>query len=88
MKFGIVEGDPDRRHFHCPGCEYVHSINVGRNGWVLSGTEDSPTVSPSILATGAGVLRCHSFIEGGKIRFLTDCDHSLAGQTVELPDWY
>jgi hypothetical protein len=28
--------------------------------------------------------RCHSFITDGKIEFLSDCTHSLAGQTVEL----
>ena len=30
---------------------------------------------------------CHSFVEDGRIRFLTDCTHALAGQTVGLPDW-
>ena len=29
---------------------------------------------------------CHSFIREGKIEFLSDCTHKLAGQTVELPD--
>lgn len=29
---------------------------------------------------------CHSFVTDGKIRFLGDCTHELAGQTVELPD--
>lgn len=28
--------------------------------------------------------RCHSFVEGGKVRFLDDCTHALAGQTVPL----
>ena len=28
---------------------------------------------------------CHSFITDGKIKFLTDCTHSLAGQEVPLP---
>jgi len=27
---------------------------------------------------------CHSFIRDGKIEFLSDCTHKLAGQTVEL----
>lgn len=31
--------------------------------------------------------RCHSFVKDGKIQFLGDCTHELAGQTVELPDW-
>lgn len=29
---------------------------------------------------------CHSFVTDGKIEFLSDCTHALAGQTVELPD--
>jgi hypothetical protein len=29
---------------------------------------------------------CHSFVTDGKIQFLSDCTHSLAGQTVELPE--
>ena len=31
---------------------------------------------------------CHSFIENGHIRFLADCTHKLAGQTVELRDFH
>ena len=27
---------------------------------------------------------CHSFVTDGKIQFLGDCTHELAGQTVEL----
>lgn len=30
--------------------------------------------------------QCHSFIRDGKIEFLSDCTHELAGQTVELPE--
>lgn len=29
---------------------------------------------------------CHSFVTDGKIQFLDDCTHGLAGQTVELPE--
>jgi hypothetical protein len=29
---------------------------------------------------------CHSFVKDGKIEFLSDCTHAMAGQTVELPD--
>jgi hypothetical protein len=34
---------------------------------------------------------CHSFVTDGKIQFLNDCTHELAGQTVALKDendWY
>ena len=34
-----------------------------------------------------GCYRCHSFVRDGRIEFLSDCTHALAGQTVELPDW-
>lgn len=30
---------------------------------------------------------CHSFVTDGRIQFLSDCTHALAGQTVDLPDW-
>jgi len=30
---------------------------------------------------------CHTFVTDGKIQFLGDCTHDLAGKTVELPDW-
>lgn len=30
---------------------------------------------------------CHSFVRDGKIMFLADCTHKLAGQTVEIPEW-
>lgn len=29
---------------------------------------------------------CHSFVTDGKIKFLNDCTHALAGQVVELPE--
>jgi len=32
-------------------------------------------------------LVCHSFVTDGRIQFLGDCTHSLAGQTVDLPDF-
>jgi hypothetical protein len=30
---------------------------------------------------------CHSYVTDGKIQFLNDCTHELAGQTVDLPEW-
>lgn len=30
---------------------------------------------------------CHSFVTDGRIQFLGDCTHALAGQTVDVPDW-
>lgn len=30
---------------------------------------------------------CHSFVTDGRIQFLGDCTHELAGQTVDIPDF-
>lgn len=30
---------------------------------------------------------CHSIVTDGRIQFLDDCTHKLAGRTVDLPDW-
>lgn len=30
---------------------------------------------------------CHSFVTDGRIRFLPDSTHELAGQTVDLPEY-
>ena len=83
--------------FECPGCECLHRINVIEQPdlpcWEWNGSLDRPTISPSILVNGRAeafnpaVPRCHSFVEDGRIRFLTDCTHGLAGQTVDLPEW-
>lgn len=66
--------------------------------WTFNGNYDRPTLSPSILARGALIPRqeppgdwdgnavCHSFVTDGRIQFLGDCTHALAGQTVELAD--
>lgn len=84
----------------CPGCDHACSIPVaGVDGtlppdgphWEWDGNVESPTFSPSILQHESGSIpRCHSFIQGGGWVFLGDCQHQLAGQTVDmvpLPDW-
>jgi hypothetical protein len=62
----------------------MHQVN---DEWTFNGDFVSPTFSPSILVTGGENIRCHSFVEEGKIRFLDDCNHALAGKTVQLPPW-
>jgi hypothetical protein len=53
--------------------------------WGFNGDCDKPTISPSLLCKSH--ITCHSFIVDGKIQFLSDCTHKLAGQTVDIPDW-
>ncbi len=42
--------------------------------------------SEAVLASRFGTT-CHTFVTDGRIQFLDDCSHKLAGQTVDLPDW-
>lgn len=86
----------------CPACEAPHKVSVhegedvGR-GWTWNGSEESPTITPSIRVQWDGVEGeqevtkvCHSFLTDGVWRYLEDCTHSKAGQEVPMepvPDW-
>lgn len=94
---------PSRVHFWCPGCEAVHGISYADSKavWAWNGSLELPTFSPSILVRlthGNGLTRehpnyeeiekvCHSFVNNGRIQFLNDSTHKLAGQTVDIPSW-
>lgn len=73
--------------FDCPGCGFGHVFD---EGWSFNGDFEKPTFSPSLLidpANNPGLKRCHLFVRDGKILFLSDCQHDLAGQTVEMEDF-
>jgi hypothetical protein len=81
--------------FDCPGCGMQHAVTVERGAtgpcWGWNGSMDLPTFTPSILVRwDFGPERtpkvCHSFVTDGRIQFLGDCTHALAGQTVDLPE--
>lgn len=83
--------------FDCPGCKGSHAPYVrphkAPNGasWEFNGNLDNPTFTPSILSKvtrtdGSKTMVCHLYVKDGKIQYLTDCTHSLAGQTIEMPD--
>ncbi len=62
-----------------------------KDRWTFNGDFEMPTFSPSLNtwyggSDGVPLHRCHSFIRDGRIQFLGDCTHALAGQTVDLPD--
>lgn len=85
--------------FWCPGCDGAHRVMVGEGDgprWGWNGSADRPTFTPSVLVTyngrdagqdGAPHAVCHSFVTDGRIAFLADCTHALAGQTVDIPEW-
>lgn len=70
--------------------------------WTWNESVTSPTFHPSVDCEGTEPsddpekfddpkfdkpYKCHVIITDGMINFLTDCTHSLAGQTVPMPDW-
>lgn len=81
-------------YFYCPGCKCQHGVwtndNPNYNGsrWDFNGDMERPTLTPSLLVNPGGMNPgqpiCHSFVTAGKIQFLNDCTHELAGQTVEM----
>lgn len=79
--------------FMCPGCDQMHGprIEGGSPTWHFNGDLERPTISPSVLVRWTQGERhvkqvCHSFVRDGRIQFLTDCTHALAGKTVDLPE--
>jgi hypothetical protein len=82
--------------FMCPGCDSAHAVRIeGPHAWGFNGDFDKPTLTPSVLVRGGGVGGkpwgepgvCHSFVRDGRIEFLGDCTHALAGRTVDLSDF-
>lgn len=73
----------------------IGGTRAGTPNWTWNGSVDAPTVKPSILTRGGGRAFkdgeyvehvCHSFVNDGKVQFLSDCTHELAGQTLDLLD--
>ena len=93
-KFKEVTHNPGHFMFDCPGCHMAHEINTntGNNEpvWGFNFDMEKPTVTPFIRVRWPerGVEKtCHSYVTNGRIEFLSDCTHELAGKTVELPDF-
>jgi hypothetical protein len=83
----LIKISEERVAFRCPGCRGPQHIPVkGPNAWGFNGDMDRPTFTPSILTRKGDNYICHSFVTDGRIRFLSDCTHALAGQTVDLPE--
>lgn len=70
-------------YFFCPGCECYHVFD---ERWQFNGDLDAPTFSPSLLCGHTNGRQCHLFVRGGKIEFLPDSVHDLAGQTVTMAE--
>lgn len=78
----------------CPACTevddgsmhvFMNKMNDGSPGWSFNGDLEKPTFTPSMLSQSSRT-RCHSFVTNGRIHYLHDCTHRMAGQTIDLPD--
>lgn len=62
---------------------FTPSVLVGGVQWAPGEGFHKPNHG---VAPGERIV-CHSFVTDGRIQFLGDCTHALAGQTVDLPEW-
>lgn len=72
-------------HLHLP--MITSGTRAGTDCWSWNGSEDSPTLRPSILSTSRdedGPFRCHTWVTDGKAIFLDDCTHEYKGKTLDL----
>lgn len=63
---------------------HVPNFRPGDSCWCTYNAEQRAKGEPE-TEFGCGI--CHSFVTDGRIQFLADCTHALAGQTVPLPDF-
>ena len=83
--------------FWCPGCNCRHPVRVrsaaggvGATCWGWNDSLELPTITPSIKTEWKWGQKqaphvCHCYVESGEIRYLDDCTHEFAGQTMTLP---
>lgn len=93
-KIKLLQGTKGVYQFYCPGCKETHCVWTdkadGVEPWGFNGNVDSPTFTPSVKVQSyvgkdiSGI--CHSFIRNGRIEFLSDCTHDLAGKTIDMID--
>lgn len=96
-KIKLVPGTTGMYSFFCPGCGKTHAVYTKQENnqehpiWGFNGDVNKPTFTPSVavlsttkIAGAYRETRCHSFIREGRIEYLPDCDHELAGQIIEM----
>lgn len=89
----LAQAKPGDFTFFCLGCDMPHTVQTGEGKgprWGYNGNAEAPTFTPSVLVQydwSDGPKVCHSFVTDGRIQYLGDCTHQLAGQTIDLPNW-
>lgn len=65
----------------------LRGTRAGTGNWSWNGDTEKPTLKPSIKTRMPPVCECcHTLVNDGRVQFLTDCTHDLAGQTLDLLD--
>jgi hypothetical protein len=83
-------------------CVYTDGFPQAGPRWQFNGDLSKPTFNPSLLVRWSEPsdnpsefdnqekdkhFICHSFVKDGRIQFLSDSTHALAGQTVDIAPW-
>lgn len=63
---------------------YASAAKPGGSCWC---TYNAEQIAKGEEPSGFRCQICHAFVTDGRIQFLGDCTHELAGLTVELPEW-
>lgn len=73
---------------YCPACRMGHEFEAVL--WTYNGDEGKPTFTPDQVHIEYGEegvrRRCHFRVTKGRIEYLPDCSHLMAGMTVDLPE--
>jgi hypothetical protein len=68
-----------------PGSEAT--VCFYKDKWSFNGDFEKATFRPSMLIHPNNMHgRDHFFVTDGKIEYLSDCEHALAGKTVDMVD--
>lgn len=65
---------------------FLPSVLVRGNQWPKDEYPEYYRPEHAKVAPGEDTV-CHSFVTQGEIQFLSDSTHSLAGTTVDIPEW-
>lgn len=63
----------------------THGSRKDTGCWTWNGDTESPTLKPSIKTTGMDWV-CHTWINDGKVQFLSDSTHEHTGKTMDILD--
>lgn len=64
----------------------LNGSRANTKNWSWNGDLEKPTLKPSIKTNIGNGQICHSFVNDGKVQFLSDCTHEFKNQTIELLD--